>query len=144
MYYIYSIVLKYSRTSCLHAPLLSVLGFHKRFFNISSIFSLSPHASNFSSHLMYTFITLSYLIITHSTTLQHHMNLFYSTSSGYEKHISNLYPFFNFSLAISPHSYTHPHPISPLVPNFFVLQIILILVGCHFLLVTINIHQRLP
>ena len=142
MYYIYSIVLKYSCTSCLHAPFLGVLGFHKCFFNISSILSLSPHATKFSSHLMSTFITLPSLVFNISTTPQHHMNLFSSTSSGYEKHISILYPLFNFYLASSPRSCTQPCPIYPLTLHFLFLPMLLFLVGCHFLLVLINIHQR--
>ena len=132
MYYIYSIVLKYSCTSCLQAPFLGVLGFHKLFFNISSIFSLSPHATNYSSHLMSNFITMSSLVFILSTTTQHHMNLLSSTSSGYEKHMSILCSFFNFSLASSPRSCTQPCIISPLPHHFLVLAMLLILFGVIF------------
>ena len=142
IYYIYPIVLKYSRTSCLHAPFLGVLGFHKCFFNISSILSLSPHARNCSSHLMSTFVTLSSLVFTLSTTPQHHMNLLSSTSSRYKKLILILHPFFNFFLASSPHSWSQPRPISPSTPHFIVFLIPLLLVVCQFLFVLINIHQR--
>ena len=99
------------------------------FFNISSIFSLSPHATNCSSHLISTFITLSSLLFTLSTIPQHHINLLFSKSSGYEKHISILYPFLNFFLVSSPRSCSQPRLISPLTPHFIVLPMFLILVG---------------
>ena len=144
MNYIYSIVFKYSHTSCLQAPFLGVIGFHKYFLNIYSILSLSSHATNCLFHLMSSFITLSYLVLNISTTPQHHMNLFSPTSSRYEKTFQFCILFSIFSLAISPRSCTQHRPISPLTPNVFVLKMLLILVGCHFLIVPSNIHQRHP
>ena len=145
IYYIYSIVLKYSRTSCLHAPFLGVLGFHTLFSsNISSIF--------------FTFTTRKKLFIPFDVYFYHLViPCFYSLNNPTTPHepiiinliqiiknIPIMYPFLNFSLASSPHSCTQPRPISPSTPHFIVLPMLLISIGCQFLLVLINIHQRHP
>ena len=93
---IYSFVVKYHRTFCLHAHCFGVSGFHKCFFDISSVRSLSPQAMKDSSHLIYTFIILSSLLLTLVTIPQHHIYLFSSSSLGYEKHISMWYPWSMF------------------------------------------------
>ena len=93
---IYSIVVKYCRTFCLHAYCFGVSGFHKYFFNISSVRSLWPQAMKGSSNLISTFIILSSLLLTLVTIPQHHIYLFSSSSSGYKKHISMWYPCFSF------------------------------------------------
>ena len=75
------------------------------------------------------------------------MNLLSSNSSGYDLHISILYPFFNFSLASSPRSCTQTRPISPLPPHFLVLPMLSILVGCIFCLfqvLLINVTRKRP
>ena len=79
---IYSIVVKYCRTFCLHAYFFGVSGFHKCFFSISSVRSLSPQAMKYSYHLISTFIILSSLLLTLVTIQQHHIYLFSSSSSG--------------------------------------------------------------
>ena len=83
----YSIFLKYSCKSCLHAPFFSVSGFYNLFF-MSPFLSLSSHSTNCSFHFMPNFITLSSLPFTLSILPQHYMNLFSTTSSGHEQYIS--------------------------------------------------------
>ena len=93
---IYSIVVKYRHTFCLHVYFFGVSGFHKCFFNISSVRSLSPQAMKDSSHLISTFIVLSSLLLTLVTIPQHHIYLFSSSSSGYEKTHFNMISLFQF------------------------------------------------
>ena len=92
---IYSIVVKCRRTFCLHAYVFGVSGFHKCFSNISSVRSFSAQEMKYYSHLISTFIILSSLLLTLVTIPQHHIYLFSSSSSGYEKHISIWYPCFS-------------------------------------------------
>ena len=92
---IYSIVVKCCRTFCLHAYFWR-LRISQVFFNISSVRSLSPPAMKDSSHLISTFIILFYLLLTLIKIPQHHIYLFSSSSSGYEKHISMWYLCFSF------------------------------------------------
>ena len=81
---IYSIVVKYRRTFCLHAYFFGVSGLHKCFFNISSVRSLSTQAMEDYSHIIFTFIIFSSLLLTLVTIPQHHIYLFSLSSSGYK------------------------------------------------------------
>ena len=111
---IYSTVVKYRRTFCLHAYLFSVSGLHKCFFNIFSVRSLSSKVLKDSSHLIYTFIIFSSLLLTLVTIPQHHIYLFSSSSSGYKKTHFNIISLFQFLLwpidliqIFCPIPYTH-------------------------------------
>ena len=89
------------------------------FFNISYVRSLSPQEMKDSSHLISYFIILSSLLLTLVTIPQHHIYLFSSSSSGYEKHISMRYPCFSlFSGQLNSFIYYAPSHI-PICVSFY-------------------------
>ena len=141
MHYIYSTFFKYSCTSCLHIRFLGALGFHK-------CFSISPPFCHFhhikqTVHLIWCLLLSSFHPLSSLSQQPHNITWTYSPQPHQDT--KNTFQFCILSsiyaLASAPSSCTHLCPISSLPTHFLVFPMLLILIGCHFLLVPININH---